>query len=80
MAAGRRSCNEIQAAGRAQKRGGFVLFGFCMWMASYGANEACQPLAPGPYESPSMSDVQQPSAVNKDHPFPARLSENRLLN
>src|SRR3954469_2944123 len=27
-----------------------------------------------------MSDTAQPSAFNKDHPFPARLTENRLLN
>lgn len=24
----------------------FVVFGFCMWMASYGANEACQGMEP----------------------------------
>src|SRR4051812_33453273 len=27
-----------------------------------------------------MSDSAQTSAFNKDHPFPARLTENRLLN
>jgi sulfite reductase (NADPH) flavoprotein alpha-component len=27
-----------------------------------------------------MSDTAQTSAFNKDHPFPARLTENRLLN
>ena len=27
-----------------------------------------------------MSDPAQPSAFNKDHPFPAKLTENRLLN
>jgi sulfite reductase (NADPH) flavoprotein alpha-component len=46
----------------------------------YGRNGACKTLPAVGKSRPIMSSASAPSLYNKDNPFPARLTENRLLN
>jgi sulfite reductase (NADPH) flavoprotein alpha-component len=65
---------------RNAQSGGMWFLGFVCDRRPMAQTGLAKPAAPRAKKSPFMSDSAPASTYHKDHPFPARLTENRLLN